>query len=56
MPPVVHPLDDVPEQKLYQPGMGRMRLTRPVFAALTLLQVYLGVMALLLVFRAIVLM
>jgi hypothetical protein len=51
MPTVVHPLDDVPEQKLYQPGMGRMRLTRPVSAALTLLQVYLGVMALLLVFR-----
>jgi hypothetical protein len=50
---VVHPLDDMPEQKLYNPGLGRMSMTTPVRAALLLLQLYLGGMVLLLAWRAI---
>jgi hypothetical protein len=38
----VHPLDDVGEQKLYRPELGRMRLTRGVRLWLLLLQAYLG--------------
>jgi len=50
---VVHPLDDMPEQKLYNPGLGRMSMTTSVRAALLLLQLYLGGMVLLLAWRAI---
>jgi hypothetical protein len=48
---VVHPLDDRPEVKLYHPGLGRMRVTRTVRVALVALQVYLAIMAPLLVWR-----
>jgi hypothetical protein len=37
---IVHPLDDAPEQKMFHENLGRIRMTRPVRAALCLLQVY----------------
>jgi hypothetical protein len=43
----VHPLDAPPEQKLFDPGLGRMALTFRVKMALFVLQGYLGIMALL---------
>ena len=41
---VIHPLDDAPEQKLFRPELGRIRMTRTVRAALLLLRLYLLVM------------
>jgi hypothetical protein len=49
--PVVHPLDDLPEQRLYRADLGRIRMTRTVRAALWALQAYLGCMVLLLSWR-----
>jgi hypothetical protein len=43
----VHPLDTVPEQKLFHRDLGRMSLTPSVKIALFTLQGYLGVMVLL---------
>jgi hypothetical protein len=48
---VVHPLDDQPEQKLYRPDLGRMRMTMPVRLALLVLQAYLAAMVLLVGWR-----
>jgi hypothetical protein len=49
--PVIHPLDDVPEEKLYHPALGRMPMSRTVRAMLWLLQTYLAGMMLLLLWR-----
>lgn len=49
--PVIHPLDDVPEQKLYRPELGRMRMTPRVRALLLTLQLYLAGMCMLLAWR-----
>jgi len=38
---VIHPLDDAPEQKLFRPELGRIRMTRTVRASLLLLRLYL---------------
>jgi hypothetical protein len=46
--PIVHPLDDRPEQKLFRPELGRMRMTLPVRLALLGLRAYLLMMLLLL--------
>ena len=48
---VIHPLDDVQEEKLYKPELGRMRMTRGVRFSLFLLQGYLASMLLLVVCR-----
>jgi hypothetical protein len=48
---IVHPLDDLPEEKLYRPELGRMRMTGSVRCALLLLQAYLAAMVLLLGWR-----
>jgi hypothetical protein len=48
---VIHPLDDVPEQKLYREDLGRMRMTRKVRMSLLLLQGYLAAMVLLVAWR-----
>lgn len=47
----VHPLDDVREQKLYRPELGRMHMTRGVRVSLLLLQGYLGSMLVLVAVR-----
>ena len=49
--PIIHPLDDVPEQKLYRADLGRMRMTPTVRNALLMLQLYLACMSALLVWR-----
>ena len=49
---LIHPLDDVPEPKLYRPDLGRMRMTRTVKFSLLALQLYLGAMAALVGWRA----
>ncbi len=41
---VVHPLDDVPEEKLFRADLGRMPLTRSVKISLLLLQAHLALM------------
>jgi hypothetical protein len=56
LPPVVHPLDDVPEQKLYRPELGRMPMTRTVRFSLFLLQGYLAAMVLMLAWRTVTLL
>ena len=48
---LVHPLDDLPEQKLFRPELGRMRMTGQVRFALLMLQAYLAAMVLLLGWR-----
>jgi hypothetical protein len=48
---VIHPLDDVPEQKLYREDLGRMPMTRTVRMSLLLLQGYLAAMTLLVAWR-----
>jgi hypothetical protein len=45
---VIHPLDDVPEQKCSSEGLGRIRMTRPVRISLGVLRAYLVVMTLML--------
>ena len=52
---VIHPLDDVPEPKLYSADLGRMPLTRRVKLPLWLLQAHIGLMLLLLGWRALTL-
>ena len=42
---VVHPLDDLPEPKLYSADLGRMPLTGRVRVALWLLQAHIGLYA-----------
>jgi hypothetical protein len=49
---VIHPLDNVPEPKLYSADLGRMPLTGKVKLALWLLQAHIGLMLLLLGWRA----
>jgi hypothetical protein len=48
---VIHPLDDVPEQKLYHEDLGSMRMTRTVRLSLLLLRGYLAAMVLLVAWR-----
>jgi hypothetical protein len=48
---VVHPLDDVPEEKLYRADLGCMRMTRSVRISLLLLQGYLATMLILVAWR-----
>lgn len=45
---VVHPLDDVAEQKCSSSGLGRIRMTRAVRVSLGVLRAYLVVMTLML--------
>ena len=45
---VIHPLDDLPEQKCYSEGLGRIRMTRAVRISLGVLRAYLIVMSLML--------
>jgi hypothetical protein len=45
---VIHPLDDVAEQKCSSAGLGRIRLTRPVRLSLGVLRAYLIAMTLML--------
>jgi hypothetical protein len=52
---VIHPLDDVPEPKLYSPSLGPMALTPKVRLALMLLRAHIGLMLLLLGWRALTL-
>ena len=49
--PVIHPLDDVREEKLYRPELGRMRMTLGVRVSLAVLQGYLASMLLLIAWR-----
>jgi hypothetical protein len=48
---IVHPLDDVPEQKMFRPELGRMQMTGQVRFGLLMLQAYLAAMLLLLSWR-----
>jgi hypothetical protein len=48
---VIHPLDDVPEQKLYREDLGMMPMTRTVRMSLLLLQFYLAAMVVLVALR-----
>ncbi len=48
---VVHPLDDAPEEKLFRPDLGRIRLTRTVRLSLLGLRIYLLLMLALLAAR-----
>ncbi len=45
---VIHPLDDVREQKCSSEGLGRIRMTRPVRISLAILRGYLVAMTLML--------
>jgi hypothetical protein len=45
---VVHPLDDVHEQKRTSEGLGKIRMTLPVRISLAVLRVYLIAMTLML--------
>jgi len=45
---VIHPLNDVPEQKCSTEGLGRIRMTRAVRISLGVLRAYLIVMSLML--------
>jgi hypothetical protein len=49
--PVIHPLDDVREEKLYRPELGRLHMTWGVRTSLVLLQAYLASMLLLVAWR-----
>jgi hypothetical protein len=48
---VIHPLDDIQEQKCTAEGLGRMHLTPTVRIALTALRVYLIAMTLIILYR-----
>ena len=48
---VVHPLDDVAEQKIGTEYLGPMRMTTAVRVSLLVLRVYLGLMMLLLLYH-----
>ncbi len=52
---VVHPLDEVPEQKLSHAHLGRIRMTPAVRISLTVLRIYLLVMIVLVIYRVFVL-
>lgn len=56
LPRVIHPLDDAPEQKLFHPALGRMKLTRSVRVSLLMLQVYLVVMLSMVAWRTVTLL
>lgn len=45
---VIHPLDDVPEQKCSKEGLGKIRMTRAVRVSLGMLRGYLILMTLML--------
>lgn len=45
---VIHPLDDVREQKCSSEGLGRIRMTRPIRISLAVLRGYLVAMTLML--------
>ena len=45
---VIHPLDDVPEQKCSTVGLGKIRMTRAVRLSLGILRAYLVLMTLML--------
>jgi hypothetical protein len=45
---VIHPLDDVPEQKCSTVGLGKIRMTRAVRLSLRVLRAYLILMTLML--------
>ena len=45
---MVHPLNDVPEQKCSSEGLGRITMTRPVRLSLGILRAYLIAMTLML--------
>ena len=45
---VIHPLDDVPEQKCSAVGLGKIRMTRAVRLSLGILRAYLILMTLML--------
>ncbi|MDA8232252.1 MAG: hypothetical protein M0006_13015 [Magnetospirillum sp.] len=53
---VVHPLDDVPEEKLYHGGLGRIAMTPAVRISLLALRGYLILMVLLVAYRTLSLM
>jgi hypothetical protein len=53
LPRIIHPLDDLPEEKLYRAELGRMTLTRTVRLSLFTLRLYLGLMVLLVAWRVI---
>jgi hypothetical protein len=48
---VIHPLDDIHEQKCTSEGLGLMKLTPAVRIALTTLRVYLIAMTLIILYR-----
>jgi hypothetical protein len=48
---VIHPLDDVHEQKCTSEGLGLMQLTPTVRIALTTLRIYLIAMTLIILYR-----
>jgi hypothetical protein len=52
---VVHPLDDVPEEKCNPGGLGQMPMTRLVRFSLMALRAYLIVMVLLVLYHALAL-
>ncbi|HMH16150.1 MAG TPA: hypothetical protein VK578_23840 [Edaphobacter sp.] len=45
---VIHPLDDVTEQKCFTEGLGKIRMTRAVRVSLGVLRAYLILMTLML--------
>ncbi len=47
IPETIHPLDAPAERKLFDPALGRMRLTFRVKVVLFVLQGYIGIMVLL---------
>lgn len=49
--PVIHPLDDVREQKLFRPELGRIRMSAGVKLSLLALRGYLASMILLVAWR-----
>ena len=53
LPRIVHPLDDLPEEKMYHSGLGRMVMTRTVRLSLFALRGYLGLMIVLVAWRVI---
>jgi hypothetical protein len=52
---VIHPLDDIQEQKCTSEGLGLMELTPTVRIALTTLRVYLIAMTLIILYRTLTL-
>ncbi len=48
---VIHPLDDIAEQKCTSEGLGRIRMTPAVSTSLRILRGYLVVMTLMLIYH-----